>query len=209
MCNRSEILHRALQCHCRAMPKLNNDWITEQNVRHQAIILTSGGTLLIIPLGTINKLIPYARWETFCVSLSVYTHYNVADQKFRCLQKSSKTQCTETFTDHTFSVNIWWRHQMETFSALLAVCEGNSLVTGEFPSQRPVTRSFDVFCDLRLNKRLSKQPWGWWFETPSRSLWRHCNVHHMKTSEPYLIKLTKPPVVMSLPSEYGKRVLTR
>ena len=36
---------------------------------------------------------------------------------------------------------------------------------GEFPTQRPVTRSFDVFFDLRLNKRLSKQPWGWWFET--------------------------------------------
>ena len=47
---------------------------------------------------------------------------------------------------------------------------------GEFPAQRPVTRSFDVFFDLCLNKRLSKQPWGWWFETPSRSLWRHCNV---------------------------------
>ena len=46
---------------------------------------------------------------------------------------------------------------------------------GDFPTQRPVTRSFDVFFDLRLNKRLSKQPWGWWFETPSWSLWRHCN----------------------------------
>ena len=46
---------------------------------------------------------------------------------------------------------------------------------GEFTTQRPVTRSFDVFFDLRLNKRLSKQPWGWWFETPSLSLWRHCN----------------------------------
>ena len=45
--------------------------------------------------------------------------------------------------------------------------------TGEFPAQRPATRSFDVFFDLRLNKRLSKQSWGWWFETPSRSLWRH------------------------------------
>ena len=39
----------------------------------------------------------------------------------------------------------------------------------------PVTRSFDVFFDLRLNKRLNKQPWGWWFETPSWLLWRHCN----------------------------------
>ena len=76
----------------------------------------------------------------------------------------------------------WWRHQMETFSALLALCAGNSPVTGEFPSQRPVTRSFDVFFDLRLNKQLSKQSrrrflrrnrahydvtvmWCWWFRT--------------------------------------------
>ena len=69
--------------------------------------------------------------------------------------------------DHT------WRH--ETFSASLAICAGNSPIPGEFRAQRPVTRSFDVFFDLRLNKRLSKQSWGWWFETPSRSLWRHGN----------------------------------
>ena len=60
---------------------------------------------------------------------------------------------------------------METFSALLALCVGNSPVTGEFPSQRPVTRSFDVFFHLCLNKRLSKQSWDWWFETPSCSLY--------------------------------------
>ena len=48
---------------------------------------------------------------------------------------------------------------------------GNSPVTGEFPSQRPVTRSFDIFFDL--SKRLSKQSTRRWFETPSRSLWRH------------------------------------
>ena len=51
----------------------------------------------------------------------------------------------------------WWRHEMETFSALLAICAGNSPVTGEFPAQKPVTRSFDVLFDLRLNKRLGKQ----------------------------------------------------
>ena len=45
---------------------------------------------------------------------------------------------------------------METFSALLAICAGNSPVPGEFPTQRPVTRSFDVFFDLRPNKQLSK-----------------------------------------------------
>ena len=65
---------------------------------------------------------------------------------------------------------------METFSALLALCVGTSPVTGELSVQRPVTRSFDVFFDLRLNKRLSKQSWGCWFETPSRSSWRHRNV---------------------------------
>ena len=68
-----------------------------------------------------------------------------------------------------------WRNQMEIFFALLALCAGNSPVTGEFPSQRPVTRSFDVFFDLRLYKRLSKHSWRRCFETPSLSLWRHCN----------------------------------
>ena len=51
---------------------------------------------------------------------------------------------------------------METFSVLQAICAENSPVTGEFPAQRLVTRSFDVFFDLRLTKRLSKQWWGWW-----------------------------------------------
>ena len=69
----------------------------------------------------------------------------------------------------------WWRHQVETFSALPALCAGNSPVTGEFPAQRPMGQSFDVFFDLRLNKQLSKQSRGWWFETPWRSLWRHFN----------------------------------
>ena len=70
----------------------------------------------------------------------------------------------------------WWRHEMKTFFALLVLCSGNSPVTGEFSSQRPVTRSFDDFFDLPLNIQLSKQSWGGWFETPSCSLWRYCNV---------------------------------
>ena len=53
---------------------------------------------------------------------------------------------------------------METFSVLLDMCTGNSLVSSEFPEQRPVTQSFDVFFDLRLNKRLSKYLWDWWSE---------------------------------------------
>ena len=64
---------------------------------------------------------------------------------------------------------------METFSAFLAICAGNSPVSGEFPTQRPVTRSFNVFFDLRLNELFSEQSWGWWFETLPCPLWRHYN----------------------------------
>ena len=65
---------------------------------------------------------------------------------------------------------IKWKH----FRVTGSLC-GEFTDPGEFPTQRPVTRSFDVFFNLRLNKRLSKQPWGWWFETPSWPLWRQCN----------------------------------
>ena len=88
---------------------------------------------------------------------------------------------------------------METFSALLAICAGNSPVTGAFP----VTWSFDVFFDLRLNKRLSKQSRGWWFETPSRPLWRHCNaVICKRTFEYYMYHvMNKPHSTKPLPEK--------
>ena len=66
-------------------------------------------------------------------------------------------QSEQSFRFLPFVLRSWWRHQMETFSALLAICAGNLPVPGEFPTQRPVTRSFDVYFDLRPNKRLSKQ----------------------------------------------------
>ena len=72
----------------------------------------------------------------------------------------------------------WWRHQMESFSALLAVCAGNSPAP-LIPSQRPVTRSFKFFLDLCLNKRLSKQSRRKWYKTPSHSIWRHYNGIHL------------------------------
>ena len=89
----------------------------------------------------------------------------------------------------TFSGTPWWRHQMETFSALLAICAGNSPVPSEFPTQRPVTRSFDVIFDLHLNKRFSKQSWGWWSETPSCPLWRNRNAKlYLSNFEPASIE---------------------
>ena len=78
---------------------------------------------------------------------------------------------------------VWLSYFMMTPSnwnvSLQALCAGNSPVTGECPSQRPVTRSFDIFFELHLNIRLSKQSRCQWFETPLRSLWRHSNVTHI------------------------------
>ena len=65
------------------------------------------------------------------------------------------------------------------FSVTGPLC-GEFTGPGEFPVQRPVTRSFGVFFDLRPNKRLSKQPWGWRFETSSWSLWSQCNEASLK-----------------------------
>ena len=96
---------------------------------------------------------------------------------------------------------------METFSALLALCAGNLPMTGEFPAPRPVTRSCDVFFDLRLNKRLSKQSGGWWFNTLLRPLWRHCNANQIllrailmfKRRTPTHFYLEWPPPLSRLP----------
>ena len=74
----------------------------------------------------------------------------------------------------------WWRHQMETFSVLLALYEGNPAVTGGFLSQRLVARSSDVVFDLRLNKRFSIQSRRRWFDTLSCSLWRHCKKRELR-----------------------------
>ena len=78
---------------------------------------------------------------------------------YRCLVRVTK-QSGRSQQTHIYilrQTHAWWRHQMETFSALLAICAGNSPVSGEFPAQRPVTRSFDIIFDLRLNNQLSKQ----------------------------------------------------
>ena len=73
-------------------------------------------------------------------------------------------------------IHIWWRHQMEHFPRYLYFVRGNPRGGRRWisPSQRPVTRSFEVFLDLLLNKQLGKQSIRRWFETPSCSLWRHC-----------------------------------
>ena len=98
----------------------------------------------------------------------------------------SDTNLIITYTDHSFfvadkagifslGVVMMTSSNGHIFRVTGPLC-GEFTGPGEFPTQRPLTRSFDVFFDLCLNKRLSKQTWGWWFETPPWSLWRHCNV---------------------------------
>ena len=90
------------------------------------------------------------------------------------IPKTFRSQWHSTLSTGSFL--SWWCHQMETFSTLLALCAGNSSFIVEFPSQRPVMRSFEVSFGLRLNQHLSKQWKRQWFEMPSLSLWHHCNV---------------------------------
>ena len=81
------------------------------------------------------------------------------------------------------NLKTWWQgspyHLLTSFNESIfrvaGFCAGNSPVTVEFPAQKPITRSFDIFFDLRLSKRLNKQSKRRWFEMSSRSLWRHCN----------------------------------
>ena len=176
--------------------------------RRQAIIGTNAGILLIGPLGTnfsekvieicaflfkkMHLKMSSGKWRPFCLGLNVLIwiifitivltrsphRIPVFHPRWRCRSDNKPSHKLRETLCHSFKDMSWWRHQMETFSALLAICAGNSPVPGEFRAQRQVTRSFDVFFDLRLNKRLRKQSRGLWFETLSCTLWRQCNGHY-------------------------------
>ena len=75
---------------------------------------------------------------------------------------------------HTQMDSPWWHHQMETFSASLVLCAGNSPVTGEFPCKGHWRGALMISLICTLNKRLIKHSWGWWFEASLCPLWRHC-----------------------------------
>ena len=123
---------------------------------------------------------------------------------YKKFKVSSRDVNLRTSHYHTLTLSIWIRIYMMTVTILdvisilylyepmhqiqLMMTSSNETIfrvtgplcgeftgPGEFPAQRPVTRSFDVFFDVCPNKRLSKQPWGWWFETPSWSLRRQCS----------------------------------
>ena len=97
--------------------------------------------------------------------------------------KSPATQ--DCLSSCLFCSSTWWRHQMETFSTLLAICAGNSPVPGEFPAQRPVTRSFSLIC-ARIN--------GWVNNREAGDLRRH----HAHYDVIILKECIRPPCYWSL-----------
>ena len=101
-----------------------------------------------------------------CVNLPVTLFLSKSKDDTDTFPTQSEWKNFDEYVHLIFTYPLHWRYNGHN---------GNSPVTGEFPAQRQVTRSFDVFFDQRLNKQLGKQSWGWWFETPSRSLWCHCN----------------------------------
>ena len=107
-------------------------------------------------------------------------HYGVIVMNSNITYITQNCTCPSTADSHWLAwgaeTKSWWRHQMETFSALLAICAGNSPVPENSPhkGQWRGALMFSLIC--AWIKRLSKQTWGWWLETPSLPLWRHSNV---------------------------------
>ena len=172
--------------------------------RRQAIIRANAGILLIRPLGTnfsellveilifsfkkMRLKVSSAKRRPFCLGLNelrasilsvLHQHKGFGQLLYLAGPKSWVWQqsllnhsrvSTPMFTSLTVHDDvIKWKHFPHNWPFMRGIHR-----SGVFPAQRPVTRSFGVFFDLRLNKRLSKQSWGWWFEKPPWSLWRQC-----------------------------------
>ena len=122
----------------------------------------------------LNMFDSFKHFQVILVIVAISVHISLTSKLFyfKIATKYAKLACT---LNKKMRDTARGRHQTQTVSMSLALCEGNPSVTSGFPSQRPVMRSFDVIVDIRLDKRLSKQSRRRWFETSSHSLWRHCN----------------------------------
>ena len=130
------------------------------------IVITPHGTsqisskLLVVPFKTTNApFLNYEKWRYYDGhSVTIYVQWFKFQSKYTWqvvglnppLQVLSRVGVSVICVQWSLSPTTLWRLQMETFFPVLALCVGNSQVTGEFPSQRPITRSFDVSFDLRL-----------------------------------------------------------
>ena len=120
-------------------------------VWHQAIIWTNAGSSAIGLLRT-NSVKFASKYKYFPLRTFAWKYRLQSGGHFLSLNAIALIRAGVVIKRASFT---WWRHH-ETFSALLALCAGDSPVTDEFPAQRPMTQSFDGFFYLRLNKQLSK-----------------------------------------------------
>ena len=128
------------------------------------IILGSGKRFMC---GTFDTILGFLRFThplapiTILIILDKYfaTQIHILLDDTYILRTKLKNFPRNKAGDNGYLISItWWCHPMDTFSALLAICAGNSQVPGEFPTERPVTRSFDIFFDLRPNKLVIWDP---------------------------------------------------
>ena len=111
-----------------------------------------------------NIVIWNRKWNT-----DNFTELWIANEKSLVKWNPDRVVCRNLSPSYCVCLRTWWRHQMETFSALLALCAGNSPTKGQW------TGGLMLSLICALNKRLNEPSRGWWFDTPSRSSWRHCN----------------------------------
>ena len=114
--------------------------------------------------------------------------FTKSDRSFQSLRHKYKIININTVTE--VEHKSWWRHQIETFSALLAFCAGNSPVPGEFPTQRPVTRSFGVFFDLRPNN-------GWVNNREASDLRRYRHHYDVIVMSEFVLTIDPPYLALT------------
>ena len=168
-------------CHyCSVIDKYNHYY----SLYHYVIVIT---IIIVITITTITNIIMFISFH--------HNHHH----HYHCYHHLSSSLLSNSFTK--FCVVFLWKLELSDWSCALmskdSYCSGKHddvIKWKHFPrywpfvrgiAQRPLTRSFDVFFDLRPNKRLSKQSLRWWFETPSGSLWRHCNDIYQYISYPF------------------------
>ena len=149
-------------------------------IGHQRIILT--GVLPIIKIRWSNDCFIFIMWILYLERWSLYwdgapDHVEDKLQRLQWTPGLSPWRpfclCDNPVVSPHRDIIAWWRHQMKTFSGYWPFVWG--IHRSPMKSPHKGLWSFDIFFDLRLNKRLSKQWWSWWFDVLSCSLWRHCN----------------------------------
>ena len=197
--------HQTIHCHtfvnqthaqqwCNKLGKLTSRlglWqINRANLEHSIIFFTISNNWTIIPWYCYLDI--FIQWETLCRGR--FLEYSM------CLI----LLWTEYVSFAKYPMCPMMTSPNGNIHRVIGPLWGNPPVTGGFPSQRPVRRGFDIFFDVRLNKRLGKKSRCRWFETPWPSLWRHCNAYQTHTHIPNSNIYVRLHTIASLTGQHGK-----